>query len=372
MQRYCIFVKKQPLMPNYLQNKSKNSNFAEKFIVSMKKIICLALVAAFGLCAMAQSKAAQVFDKIAERFTFSGYAQLGWEYHDQSDPNNDFKLNKLIIMSKLRITDNWSAFAMFDFKGFTLQELWTNYSVKPWLNIKLGQFKTPFSIENPLSPSILETVDQPSLATSYMVMGSGLMMPKGAGRDIGLTVYGDAGRYVSYDLAVMNGAGRGRSDDNSWKDFVARLTLHPLKCLDVSASTILGKGATDILNEVDRYLVWKDREAKLDYTRSRWAVGAYMRTAPIDVRAEWMWGKDGEMDSNGGYVTALVKNVGVKGLDLIGSFNHLEMFSTTDRYYAGVQYWVYKKCRVQAGYSYTKIKSLEGENGILTQVQVAF
>ena len=338
----------------------------------MKKMICFAALAAFGLSLMAQSKAAQVFDKIAERFTFSGYAQLGWEYHDQSDPNNEFKLNKLIVMSNLRIIDNLNAFAMFDFKGFTLQELWVNYQVRPWLNIKAGQFKTPFSIENPLSPSILETINQASLATSYMVMGNGLMMPKGAGRDIGLTVYGNAGQYVSYDLAVMNGAGRGKGDDNSWKDFVARLTLHPLKCLDVSASAIVGKGATDILNEVDRLMVWGDREAKLDYRRNRWAVGAYLKTNPVDVRAEWMWGNDGDLDSNGGYVTTQVKNVGVKGLDLVGSYDHLETFATTDRFQAGVQYWFYKKCRVQAGYSYTKIKTLEGENGILTQVQVAF
>lgn len=338
----------------------------------MKKLLCFAALAAMMLGGHAQSKVSQVIDKIAERFTFSGYAQLGWEYHDQSDPNNEFKINKLIVMGNLRIIDNLNAFAMFDFKGFTLQELWVNYQVRPWFNIKLGQFKTPFSIENPLSPSILETIGQPSLATSYMVMGSGLMMPKGAGRDIGLTVYGNAGQYVSYDLAVMNGAGRGKSDNNSWKDFVARLTLHPLKCLDVSASTIVGKGATDVLNEVDRLLVWGDREAKLDYRRNRWAVGAYLKTAPVDVRAEWMWGNDGDLDSNGGYVTALVKNVGVKGLDLVGSFDHMEMFSNTNRYQAGVQYWFYKKCRVQAGYSYTKTKHIEGENGILTQVQVAF
>lgn len=338
----------------------------------MKKIFCIATFAALSLCVMSQSKAQAILDKVSERFSFRGYAQLGWEYHDQSDPNNEFKLNKLIIMSDLRITDKWNAFAMFDFKGFTLQELWMNYQVQPWLNVKVGQFKTPFTIENPLSPSILETIGQPSMSTSYFVMGSGLMMPKGAGRDIGLTVYGDAGQYVSYDLAVMNGAGRGKSDDNSWKDFVGRLTFHPLKCLDVSASTILGKGATRSLDEIDHAWVWGDKVAENNYTRNRFAVGAYLRTNPIDVRAEWMWGKDGEFDSNGGYVTALVKNVGVKNLDFIASFDHLETTVTTNRYQAGVQYWFYKKCRLQAGYSYTKVKGLDGENGILTQIQVGF
>ena len=322
----------------------------------MKKILCFAALAAMALSGMSQSKVSSIIDKLSDRFSFHGYAQLGWEYHDKSDPNNEFKLNKLIIMSEMRITDHWTAFAMFDFKGFTLQELWTNYQVQPWLNIKVGQFKTPFTIENPLSPSILETVGQPSLATSYFVMGQGVMMPKGAGRDIGLTLYGDAGQYVSYNLAVMNGAGRSKSDDNSWKDFVARLTFHPFKCLDVSASTILGKGATKSLDDTYHSLVWHDKEVKKDYTRNRFAAGAYLKTTPIDVRAEWMWGKDGEFDANGGYVTTQVKNVGVKGLDLVASFYHLETDFTTNRYQAGVQYWFYKKCRLQAGYSYTKVK----------------
>ncbi|MBQ3959780.1 MAG: hypothetical protein II677_04740 [Muribaculaceae bacterium] len=338
----------------------------------MKKFLCITAFAALSLCAMSQSKAQALLDKISERFAFRGYAQLGWEYHDMSDPNNEFKLNKLIIMGDLRITDKWNAFAMFDFKGFTLQELWTNYQVQPWLNIKVGQFKTPFTIENPLSPTILETISQPSMATSYFVMGSGLMMPKGAGRDIGLTVYGNVGKYVSYDLAVMNGAGRSKSDDNSWKDFVGRLTFHPLKCLDVSASTILGKGASISLDEDGSYLVWRDKVMEKNYTRNRFAVGAYLKTKPVDLRAEWMWGKDGEFKSNGGYATTQVKDIGVKGLDLIASFDHLENTLTTNRYQAGVQYWFYKKCRVQASYSYTKVKGLVGDNGILTQIQVGF
>lgn len=339
----------------------------------MKNILCVAAFAVVSLCAMSQSKAQAILDKITDRFTFSGYAQLGWEYHDQSDPNNDFKINKIIVMSNLRITDKWNAFAMFDFKGFSLQEMWMNYQVQPWLKIKVGQFKTPFTIENPLSPSVLETIDQTSLATNHMVLGSSqLMMRGGAGRDIGLTVYGDAGKYVSYDLAVMNGAGRNKRDDNSWKDFVARLTFHPINCLDISASTILGKGATRSLDEDHSALVWDDQAVEKDYARNRFAVGAYLRTAPIDVRSEWMWGKDGELDSNGGYVTTQVKNVGVKGLDLVASFDHLETEVTTNRYQAGVQYWFFKKCRLQAGYSYTKVKGMEGENGILTQIQVGF
>lgn len=339
----------------------------------MTRAISLITFTLLSLTLLAQSKASTLIDNIADRFTFSGYAQLGWEYHENEDPSNDFKLNKLIIMSNMRITDRWNAFAMFDFKGFTLQELWMNYKVQPWLNIKVGQFKTPFTIENPLSPSILETVNQTSLATNYFVLGgSDLMMPAGAGRDIGITLYGNAGDYVSYDLAVMNGSGRGKRDDNSWKDVVGRLTLHPVKCLDVSGSFIIGKGATRTLGEASLTQVWGQNEIKDDYKRNRFAVGAYLKTTPADLRAEWMWGKDGEHDANGGYVTGLVKNVGTKNLDIVASFDHLDTGLSTNRYQAGVQYWFYRKCRIQAGYCYTKVKGQDGLNGILTQIQVGF
>ena len=213
------------------------------------RVMATVVAVVWAWTAMAQADAS-VINKVAQRFSFTGYAQAGWEYHDQSDPNNEFSINKIILMSNFKVTDEVNAFAMFDFKGFTLHELWVNYRVKPWLQVKLGQFKTPFSIENPLSPASLEMITQTSLVTNHMICGaSPTMMPAGAGRDIGLNVGGDAGTWLTYDLAVMNGAGRNKRDDNSWKDFVARLTLHPVQVLDVSASAVLGKGATKSLGE---------------------------------------------------------------------------------------------------------------------------
>ena len=337
------------------------------------RVMATVVAVVWAWTAMAQADAS-VINKVAQRFSFTGYAQAGWEYHDQSDPNNEFSINKIILMSNFKVTDEVNAFAMFDFKGFTLHELWVNYRVKPWLQVKLGQFKTPFSIENPLSPASLEMITQTSLVTNHMICGaSPTMMPAGAGRDMGLNVGGDAGTWLTYDLAVMNGAGRNKRDDNSWKDFVARLTLHPVQVLDVSASAVLGKGATKSLGEGMAAAVWRDEAVKNDYVRNRFAAGASLRTRVADARAEWMWGKDGRLKSNGCYATTQVKNVAVRGLDVVASFDHLDTgLDITNRYQAGVQYWFYKKCRAQAGYAYTKQHGSAGENAILTQVQVAF
>ena len=339
--------------------------------MSMRKTIVLALLAfAWALSATAQTKN-DVINDLVKRFTFSGYAQVGWEYHSESDPNNDFLINKLIIMSNFKVTDQVNAFVMFDFKGGTLHELWVNYAPKPWLKVKIGQFKTPYTLENPISPAIIETITQLSLATSWMVGGSDpVMMPGGAGRDIGLTVYGDLPKNIaSYDLAVMNGEGRNRRDKNSWKDVVARLTFHPLEGLDVGGSMILGHGTvTDdeglgipgAYNESGRF------------HRNRYAASAQYKSKPVNVRAEYMWGKDGDFHSDGGYVTVQVNNV-VKNLDFVASGDHLDRrYFEANRIQAGLQYWFYSKCRIQAAYTYTDVKHYGDEHGILTQLQVAF
>ncbi len=333
--------------------------------------LLLAVMAIAALSASAQVNLGKAVDYVKDHFTVSGYAQVGWDYNSESEPNNEFSLRRIILFADYRINDHWNAFIMTDFKALSLHEYWVNYRVAPWMNWKLGQFKTPFSLENPISPSVMEMITQMSAPGKWMIAGgSPYMMPGGAGRDLGLTVYGDVGRWLTYDLAVMNGAGRNRGDDNSWKDFVARLTFHPVKQLDVSGSVVLGKGACASLAD---HLVGATPLTG-NYKRNRFAAGFRLTTAPFNLRAEWMWGKDGDKDSNGGYATAQVSNVGVKGLDLVASADYLDAdYVKYSTYQAGVQYWFYKKCRVQLGYMYSDNHDLgPNSHSVLTQVQVGF
>ena len=202
----------------------------------MKRIL-FSMAVLMALTAFGQDSRSKVIDYVIDHFKVSGYAQAGWEYHENNDPNNEFLVARIIMMGNYQINDRWNAFIMADFRKFSLHELWVNYKVAPWMNVTFGQFKPPFSLENPISPVVMEMITQMSLAGNYMVAGgSPLMMPGSAGRDIGLNLYGDLGRYVTYDVAVMNGAGRNQKDNNSWKDVVGRLTFHPLENLDVSGS----------------------------------------------------------------------------------------------------------------------------------------
>lgn len=334
-------------------------------------ILCLMALLALGATAQ-NEKTNKALNYITEHFSASGYAQGGWEYHQNHSPKHDFTVARIILLGNYKITDRWNAFIMADFRKFSLHELWMSYQIAPWMTVKLGQFKTPFSLENPISPVVMEMITQMSLAGNYMVAGSSkLMMPAGAGRDIGISLYGNAGKYVSYDLALMNGAGRNNKDDNSWKDVVARLTLHPVECLDLSGSIIVGKGSLNSVgDELDKT---RFDNPNGDYTRNRYAAGFQLKTRPVNLRGEWMWGKDGYQHTNGGYATVQFNNVGVKNLDVVASVDHLDLpAGDTNRYQAGVQYWFYKFCRLQAAYAYTQQPGQQHEHSVLTQVQVAF
>ena len=320
----------------------------------------------------------EIVNTLAQRIKLSGYAQAGYDYYSGEEGSNQFRVARVILMADARVNDRIRAYAMYNFRSSSLLELWFSYRLSNLINIKAGQFKTPFSIENPISPTLHELIGCSSLVTSYMIGGgSGLMMKGSTGRDIGLTVYGDLfGGTMSYDLAVMNGAGRNNSDDNRQKDFVARLSWHPWKWFTVSGSALKGTGNISVRNEAGVFVSdvadISGLKANGNFRRDRYAIGAELKSRQLNLRSEYMTGKDGETDSKGFYATGTVNNV-VSHLDWIVSYDHLDIWSgRTNRYSTGLQYWFYPKCRLQVGYGLTKPAGEKEQHALLTQVQVRF
>ena len=91
-------------------------------------------------------------------------------------------------------------------------------------------------------------------------------------------------------------------------------------------------------------------------------------------------GKDGGCKSFGAYVSSAIPVY--KGLDIVAMADYMNYNTDAGmkktNLMAGVQYWIFKKCRLQAQYSYSvksdAMKAVEGDNlsTVLTQLQVAF
>lgn len=363
----------------------------------MKKLLLLLLLAAPALLPAADGTSPAPVEKghsdskgylslkkikgaLKDRITINAYAQLGFDYNSQSSPRDEFKVARVVAYATGQVTDALSARVMLEFKSSSLLEAWADYKFSPALRVKVGQFKTPFSIENPLSPTVLELVGCNALVTGYMVAGSSsLTMPGSGGRDVGLQVYGSLlDGLLGYNLALMNGQGRNKSDANSQKDFVARLDITPVKGLLLSGSMMRGTGNVAVTPSADgtRYVSTaadiEGLHANGNFRRDRYALGAALTTRPLNLRTEFMAGIEGKSHSRGCYATASLNRV-AGNLDLIASYDWLDTWAgCRQRYTGGLQYWFYPKCRAQLGYSYGRNASLCHESTVQAQIQVAF
>ena len=361
----------------------------------MKRKTCkmrlLAVMVAMGssLMATAQQKSSEIdwTKDFTSRITLNGYAQGGWSYQNPNDkPQNAYNLKRTLLWAKARITDRWSFMFMHDFSS-VVQEYYTDYRVSKGneMTVRLGQFKHSYTMENPMSPTQLELVDVYSQAVLYLA-GEGPDPLNGVnyGRDMGLEVYGDLAKgAVHYELALMSGQGINRKDQNNQKDFIAKLELRPVQGFRVVASGYLGTGCA-----VGTAKWNPDINVGDNYKRNRYSVGAeyktqaytgskYKEARPASVRAEWLGGQDGKVGSRGGYVTTCIPVV--DALDLVASGETFDRNTKVEGWdqtnlTVGLQYWFYKKCRMQLQYTRCMCGDMIGKdyNWVQAQMQVAF
>ncbi len=343
----------------------------------MKHILlsCLLLLCGgYTLKAQENTKTAnEVINTLKERITLQGYAQVGYTYDDQNGGSNTFDIKRVIFMASGQITDKWLCYFMYSFANTgKILEAYTEYKFLPEIKVRLGQFKTMYTFENPISPCYVELINCYAQSVNYLagIDGSDPLYGSNSGRDLGLMVYGDLfDKLISYNLAVMNGQGINKKDLNNQKDIVGRLIFHPLKWLSAGGSFIKGKGHAVAASAYNP-------EVGIDenYTRNRWSAGATITTTPVDIRTEYLAGKDGNVKSEGYYCTASVHVL--PKLDIIASYDYLNKNKTAadkqTNYVAGLQYWFYPKCRVQAQYTYCDRHKGESSNLIQAQIQVRF
>ena len=353
------------------------------------KLLAVVMAMASSLTASAQQKNSEIdwTKDFTSRITLNGYAQGGWSYQNPNDkPQNAYNLKRTLLWAKARITDRWSFMFMHDFSS-VVQEYYTDYRLSKGneLTVRFGQFKHSYTMENPMSPTQLELVDVYSQAVLYLA-GEGPDPLNGVnyGRDMGLEVYGDLAKgLLHYELALMSGQGINRKDLNNQKDFIAKLELRPVDGFRVVASGYLGTGCA-----VGTAAWNPEINVGDNYKRNRYSVGAeyktqpytgskYKEARPASIRAEWLGGQDGNVGSRGGYVTTTIPVV--DALDIVASGETFDRNTKVDGWdqtnlTVGLQYWFYKKCRMQLQYTRCMCGDMIGKdyNWLQAQMQVAF
>lgn len=340
----------------------------------MRKTLLLSFFVLFmANAASAQEKTLnKVANTLKERITLAGYAQLGYTYDDAADPDNTFDIKRIIFMAHGKISDRWTCDFMYDFyNSGMLLEVYTDYQILPGLTARIGEFKIPYTIENELSPTTVELINCYSQAVCYLagVNGSDVACGATSGRDIGMMVHGKLFHdLLQYKVAVMNGQGINTKDKNSQKDIIGNLMINPLKWLSIGGSFIKGTGHAVADSKITGIMTGEN------FTKNRWSAGGIVTTKSFSLRTEYLAGKDGSVKSDGFYATGCYRVI--QNFDIIASYDYFNPNKITNNkqnnYIAGVQYWFYPKCRLQAQYTFCDKHSGENSNMIQAQVQVRF
>jgi hypothetical protein len=235
-------------------------------------------------------KRGTAWDKITKALPkVSGYTQVRYDYKDGDGGSSTFQLRRVRLSLDGNISPKLDYKLQLELTAPNIVDAYFSYKPLAGLKVRVGQYKVPFSIENTdYGPTKLELIDY-SLAISYLVGNSDAADKKdGAnGRDIGIKLYGDLfDKVLSYDLGVFNGAGINCKDNNSSKDFIARLIVRPFKGFAVTGS----------------YMYSKTQMFDYDVESPRWAVGALYESRHWIARSEFAQADFGDNITNAFYV----------------------------------------------------------------------
>lgn len=154
------------------------------------------------------------------------------------------------------------------------------------MKVKVGQFKRPFTFENPYNPWDVGLGDYSQSVRRFAGIGdyNGEVSATG-GRDQGVQLQGDLfpvgrdkHRLLHYQVGVFNGQGINTGDQNGRKDIIGTLQVQPLKDLFIGffgwTGDFVGKTATG------------GQTVTVD--RNRWGVGVKYEHGDWSARAEYV------------------------------------------------------------------------------------
>ncbi|MDQ2920791.1 MAG: porin [Acidobacteriota bacterium] len=163
-----------------------------------------------------------------------------------------------------------------------LQDAFITLSYVKRVNINVGQFKVPLSLEGLQSSTQLDT--ERALFASDRARGGNF----GDIRDVGIMLYGPLTKAVDYQLGIFNGSGESQNDldKNDQKAVAGRLVVRPpfIRGLQLGGSGVWGN--------------WQRADRP---RRDRLGAESLFVRGPITLKGELMTGSDGAIHRRGYY-----------------------------------------------------------------------
>lgn len=263
--------------------------------------------------------------KLSDYLQIHGFVDTQYDYSLQRENNGLMSQKSVIMLRRARFEFAGQFHPMLDFRlqadlAFTprLLDAWLRVKFCKYAHLWIGQIKTPYTMDNFLSPLDLEFVELSQSVAALAGFNDISGIPEYVnGLEIGAMLSGTLVDYkkgderipiLNYYAGIFGGAGINIKKDNLSKDFSARIDFYPfVKNFRLSGSVYYGN-----------YPLYKDRNAP----RNRWSGGAEYKGKHWTARAEYLQGVTGIEEDDPTTVDS-VYLVNTKGL------------------YAFVGYWFY-------------------------------
>ena len=163
-----------------------------------------------------------------------GFMQPEYNYTLSDPAESTFKFRRARIGVRGRLFEDWSYYFMLETSPFIggvgsayLMDAFVTWDKYNWARIAVGSYKQPFGREVQTACNALITIDR-------AIVSDQLVVPQ---RDYGISVWGgNVNTRLNYALALMNGSGLNRVDNNNKKDIVGRVTYKVFDFMTIGGS----------------------------------------------------------------------------------------------------------------------------------------
>ena len=207
-------------------------------------------LAALSLLLLTGAAGAQEKNVVFEKPKFGGYFIGQYQYSDQKDnTSNTFNVRYIRLYASGRVCKDffWKIQGQANGQTSTLGksprivDVFAEWQKYDFLRIKVGQFKNPFTFENPIHPITQGFMGYGQLVSKLAGMSDRTGQHASNGRDIGIQLQGDFlknsnGRnLVHYQVGVFNGSGINTKDVDNQKNLIGGFWVMPVKGMRIGA-----------------------------------------------------------------------------------------------------------------------------------------
>lgn len=369
----------------------------------MKKIASLALAALALTSASAQENTPKL--SVLSDIKFSGYVMSQYQYTGQdSKESNSFNIRMVRMALDGRLMKDFYWKVQLQVNGNTsdlgssprMVDAFAEWQKYEAFKIKAGQFKRPFTFENPMHPITQGFMGYSQNVSKLAGFSDRTGEHASNGRDIGVQIQGDliknaAGRnLLHYQVGVFNGQGTNHKDVDQRKDVIGGIWVSPVKGLRIGAFGWTGSsarnGTWDVTDANHNVVKNEDGSVKTrsgvrSLSKNRYAFSAEYAANDWTVRSEYIHsqgygftktltsGKETDCNVNyaagdqaDGFYALMIAPVISKKLYAKARYDlyrpRAEWGTSRTQYEIGANYWIGKSIMIGAEYARINDRSL--------------